>query len=146
MTEEKAKKIIIDHVDSITKKSSWWPLSRRRFNLEFSKFMEPYEKEANLPPREELSFPHFTMNKAGLNFGDIFYKWNEVFGIAIKTESIYNANADMNHYIKNLIFCSKDGNIQEFTLGDTSYLKNLLKHFIAVYKEQFDKDQKTNFQ
>lgn len=102
--------------------------------------MEPYEKEANLPFRDELSFPHFIMNKKGLDFGDVLFKRNEIFGVAIKEETIYNSSSETRRYIRDLVFCTEDGKIHEYTLGDTSYLKNLLGHFIELYKLEFYKE------
>ncbi len=140
MTEEEGKNIVKSYVDNIAKKSSWWFLNRRRFYLEFSKIFEPYQKEANLLLRDELSFPHFTMSKFGLNFGDSIYEWSEIFGVAVKTEEKHNTTTEETYFIKHLIFCTADATVKEFMLGDTSYLKNLLPHFIELYKIEFIKN------
>ncbi|MES2513181.1 MAG: hypothetical protein V4580_03520 [Bacteroidota bacterium] len=137
MTDNEAKIIIGDHVKQVSKNSSWWFLARRKFYLDFSALLEPYQKEANLPLPGHLEFPHFTMNNRGLDFGDFTYKWDEIFGTGIKEEELYNSSNESVYYRRHLIFCLEDGTIKEYMLGDTTYLRNLLGHFMEQYKLEF---------
>ena len=138
MTDEEAKPLIKNYVNNISRKSGWWIFNKRKFYLDFTNILEPWQKDANLALPKKLAFPHFTISSKGLDFGDFTYKWNEVFGTAIKEEMIgTNSDEQPVIFIRHLIFCLEDGMVIEYDLGDTSHLKNLTGHFIEEYKVEF---------
>ena len=138
MTPENAKLILKEYRDKQAKDSSWRIFSRKIIDLDYTKLITNWSQTPKLDLPEECSFPHFKMNKIGLDFGNIKYNWNEIYATAIKTQwkSTGEYSAIKEEY---LLFCLENGNVIESDLGLTEHYYNQLGHFIELYKLEFEK-------
>ncbi len=133
MTIKEGVEILYDKVDFQRRKNSWWIFNKRNIDLSITRILEPYEKKANFPLPEKIRLNDICIDKNGIKYKDDQIDWSEICVTGISTEKSKNSYEKFN-YLEKLLICFHDGQTLEFDLGDTSKYRNLLGHFIELYK------------
>ena len=141
MTIENANTILKQYRDKKAKESGWF-LSRKHIDLDYTKLITNWTSNPVIDLPEISEFPHFKMDKTGLDFGTIKYKWSEICATAIMSKTV-ETKGDNCINVEYLIFCLENGTVIESDLGLTKHYQGQLGHFIELYKAEFTKLDKT---
>ena len=137
MTVEEARQKIIAYCDNEIKNSGFLGFDKNKLELEFTRILEPYMKEANLPLPDSLSFTNdlneIVINSAGVKTSQILYAWLDIYMTAIKIHDI-SKHEQKREYNSYLIMCLTNGNIIELELGNLEKYCGLVGHFIEQFK------------
>jgi hypothetical protein len=137
MNEEEAKYKLLKYCDREIDNSGWWLFGKKKLTIEYTALLETWRKNANLPLPDNITFPGFSINSAGIDLGSSRFSWDEIAATAFKIEIIADNSAERYLELRHLLFCSHNGEIFDRQLGTTDHFKGLLGHFIESYKQEY---------
>ena len=134
MTFEEGKNRMFELIEAEIKSRTRWFFGGPTIELSITRILEPYEKTANFPLPETISIDDMLFDKNGITMHTELLSWKDICASGIRTEEIFDGNADEMKYIKKLVLILHSGEIFQYNLVDISKFKGLLGHFIEQYK------------
>ncbi len=136
MTEKEGKDRLVYYIYKRTRNSGWFIFSKRRYELTFTRILEPHEKSANLPLPNKLHLQEIDIDETGILYRkEEFLNWEAICVTGTMSEYIPNGWMERGgEYKQYLLVILHSGDIIPFMLGDISHLKGLLGHFVEWYK------------
>lgn len=137
MDEKEARHKLLKYCDREIDSSGWWIFGKKKLIIEYTRLLEPWQKTANIPLPDQISFANFDLNAGGIDLGSSKFNWDEIAATAFKIEMLDGHADNKPIELRHLLVCTHEGEIFDYSLGITDYYKGQLGHFIETYKRGY---------